>query len=399
MTADLGGLRTLVRRAPHVLSLWRGSGRVVQSARRTDGTPATDLVLEVLDGLGDWRSVDQVARVLDTPRPAVEVLLTGLLALDLIEISASAPATDDQSRHAPALAVCGGEDAWRVWSPVARLFHLATRDVTFAGAARPGPATADTAAAVTPAPVASAPSPTLPDPGGAEVALAAPVLPRTLREALRLRRTHRQFAPGGVPLQDLATLLGVTFGVQAWARIRDHAPLPLKTSPSGGARHSLEAYVWARQVDDLAPGLYHYRPDRHVLSRLDGRHGPDAVTAWLPSQDGYQNAPVIVAMVSVLARVSWRYRSARAYRVILIEAGHLAQTFCLCAAALDLAPFCTAALADSVIEQGLGLDGHAQPVCYVVGAGRPMGGPWRPHADRDAPSVETTLLGEALSRE
>ena len=77
----------------------------------------------------------------------------------------------------------------------------------------------------------------------------------------------------------------------------------------------------------------------------------------------------MVVLASVLARVAWRYRSARAYRVVLIEAGHLAQTFCLTATALGLAPFCTGALADSVIEGDLGLDGLDQPVMYAVGAG------------------------------
>ena len=47
---------------------------------------------------------------------------------------------------------------------------------------------------------------------------------------------------------------------------------------------------------------------------------------------------------------------ARAYRVLLTEAGHLCQVFYLVATALGLAPFCTMALADSVIEQDLRLD-------------------------------------------
>ena len=44
--------------------------------------------------------------------------------------------------------------------------------------------------------------------------------------------------------------------------------LPVKTSPSGGARHSLEVYLWCSRVDGLAQGIYHYRPDRHELELL-----------------------------------------------------------------------------------------------------------------------------------
>jgi SagB-type dehydrogenase family enzyme len=172
-------------------------------------------------------------------------------------------------------------------------------------------------------------------------------------------------------------------------------PLALKTSPSGGARHSLEAFVWVRRVTGLRPGLYHYRPGDHALTAMPGAT-PASVTEWLPTQDGYEQAPLLVVLASELARVTWRYRSARAYRVVLVEAGHLGQTFCLAASALGLAPFCTAALADSTIERDLGLDAATRPALYVVGAGHPRGGPWQPHAGRPAPALSVTDLGRAL---
>ena len=194
----------------------------------------------------------------------------------------------------------------------------------------------------------------------------------------------------------MGTLLGVTFGVQAWAHASE-GRLALKTSPSGGARHSLEAYVWARRVDQVPSGLYHYRPGAHVLTRLDDHSEPDKVTSWLPAQPGYEDAAIVVVLSSELARVAWRYRSARAYRVVLIECGHLAQTFCVTASALGLAPFCTAALADSAIEGDLGLDGRMQPAMYVVGAGSVVPGAWQPHAGQPAPRLEITDLGRALA--
>ena len=102
-------------------------------------------------------------------------------------------------------------------------------------------------------------------------------------------------------------------------------------------------------------------------------------------------------LASELARVAWRYRSARAFRVVLIEAGHLAQTFCLTATALGLGPFSTAALADTVVERDLGIDGRTQPVLYVVGAGPRVAGEWQPHAGRVAPRLDVTELGRALA--
>lgn len=335
------------------------------------------MVLDVLDRLADWQVPDALAAALGVPEAALQPMLAGLLALDLIEIEGTE-------------ASCGGpvsDGAWSGWPPIARLFHDATRDVPWGEAS-----------ASTDAPPAGPPPPTvLPDIGGDHVPLPLPRLRGSLQHALAARRTWRRFSDRPLTRGDLGTLLGVTFGIQAWA-IRDgQPPLALKTSPSGGARHSIEAYCWVRRVRGVAPGLYHYRGDRHALTRLAEAGQADApVVSWLPAQPGYEGAAVVVAMTTVLERVTWRYRRARGYRVVLIEAGHLAQTFCLCATALGLAPFCSAALADSGIEASLGVSSDQQPVVYVVGAGYPAAGPWRPHADRPAPELERTPLGHAL---
>ncbi len=366
-----------VRRNPHLLCTWQGDGRVVRSARRPSAVPASPLVLDLLDRLAAWTDVDVLAAQLDVPTPALSMLLDALLAHDLVEEHPPTGAADE----GPAT-----PDPWAPWSPTAYLFHVATRDETFTP--RPAPRL--------PAVAGPRPPVVLPARSGPSVPLPLPRLGEaSLAQALRDRRTHRHFGGGGVGAQHLGTLLGSTFGVQAWAHAEE-GPLALKTSPSGGARHSLEAYAWVRHVEGVPAGLYHYRPDRHVLESLANDAPPDHVTRWLPQQDGYEGAAVVVAMASVLARVAWRYRTARAYRVVLLEAGHLAQTFCLTATALGLAPFCTGALADSAIERDLGLDGIGQPVFYVVGAGRRAEGEWRPHADRPAPRLEVTDLGRAL---
>jgi hypothetical protein len=57
--------------------------------------------------------------------------------------------------------------------------------------------------------------------------------------------------------------------------------------------------------------------------------------------------------------------------VVLLNAGHLCQTFCLVATWLGLAPFCTAALKDTLIEKDLGIDGIRESVLYVTEVGVP----------------------------
>jgi len=74
-------------------------------------------------------------------------------------------------------------------------------------------------------------------------------------------------------------------------------------------------------------------------------------------------------MTAVFKRTMWKYGKARAYRVVLLDAGHLCQTFCLTATWLGLAPFCTAAFNDSAIERVLKIDGVEESMLYVAGVG------------------------------
>jgi SagB-type dehydrogenase family enzyme len=323
-------------------------------------SPLLDACLAAFDG---GATVAAARRVLTAwPPPVVASLVQVLQDLGFL-----VPA--DQQR-----------EVWSAWGPEAEAFHFATRDVRFARGARRRP---------------PPPSPITRRQARARMPLPLPALPPVgLEDALRARRTWRRMTGGSLTLEQLGTLLGLTFGVQAWADAPAAGWSALKTSPSGGARHSLEAYVCVRRVHGLPAGLYHYRPDVHRLDLLRPGCSAGDIGRFLPNQSGYRRASVVCAMASVLDRVRWRYPHGRAYRVVLMEAGHLAQTFALVATALGLASFTTGALADTVIEEAFGLSARHTPVLQVVGAGvRPPGVSWAPYADAPPPALRRTRLG------
>lgn len=191
----------------------------------------------------------------------------------------------------------------------------------------------------------------------------------TFFQTLHARRTHREFGKGALPLANVSQLLHTTWGVQGYLQSELFGKLPHKTSPSGGARHPGEVYVMALRVDGLKRGIYYYQPNEHRLARLPAKASARLASACCANQSYFGGAAALFFMTAVFARTMWKYGSARAYRVILLETGHLCQTFCLTATRLGLAPFSTAAIKDSLIEKTLGIDGISESILYVAGVG------------------------------
>lgn len=188
-------------------------------------------------------------------------------------------------------------------------------------------------------------------------------------QVLLSRRTVRQFGEGRVSLDRLATLLHLTFGVTGTIEWPGLGRLPVRTSPSGGARQSLEAYVFALRVDGLSRGAYHYRADRHQLELVRRGCRADRLTRFCAHQEWVEGCAALCVLTAVFPRMMWRYQSSRAYRVVLLEAGHFCQTFCLVATWLGLASFSTAALLDENLEAHLRINGADESVLYAAGIG------------------------------
>jgi SagB-type dehydrogenase family enzyme len=128
----------------------------------------------------------------------------------------------------------------------------------------------------------------------------------------------------------------------------------------------------ALRVKGLDPGLYHYDARGHALERISTAATARKARAYCADPYAARAAALFI-MTAIFARTMWKYRHARAYRVVLLDAGHLGQTFCLTATRMGLAPFSTAALKDTLIERDLGIDGISESVIYVTGCGMPAG--------------------------
>lgn len=258
---------------------------------------------------------------------------------------------------------------WKPWFPDGAL-HFLTKDAPYIG----GDWTLEQKLKASP----STPAPSFfkKSRGGEPIALQ----PRAHKsdsffETLFARRTQREFADAPVSIENVSLLLETTWGIQRYLESQQFGPLPLKTSPSAGARHPVEVYLMALRVEGLAMGLYHYHARDHALEKIDSNASPRLARAYCADQPYVEHAAALFIMTAVFARTMWKYHHPRGYRVVLLDAGHLGQTFCLTATRLGLAPFCTAALKDSLIENDLGIDGVSESVLYVTGVGMSTGQP------------------------
>lgn len=259
------------------------------------------------------------------------------------------------------------------WPPLAAAFHFGTRDVRW----RQGPEREAYDDALGRKAENDPPPPPYKPVNGPGIALPNGGYSGEFADVLLGRRTWRGFGRRALSKQQLGSLLDLTFGAQMAGTARSGGEVLFKTSPSGGARHPIEAYVMALRVAGVARGLYHYSPRTTRLHLL--RKGATAARAveYLGGQPWYEGAGAIVFMTAAMPRLWWRYDHPRAYRAALLEAGHVCQTFCLTATWLKLAPFCTMALEDSRIEAALGLDGVSEVLLYAAGVGsRPADGRW-----------------------
>jgi SagB-type dehydrogenase family enzyme len=259
------------------------------------------------------------------------------------------------------------------WPPLAAAFHFGTRDVEWL---RGEEEEAVEQAQERRSRAEPPPGPFKPV-RGAGTALPAGPYRGEFPDVLLGRRTWRGFGRRAVPRRQLGALLNLTFGAQMIGTTRSGGDVLFKTSPSGGACHPIEAYVLVLRVAGVRQGLYHFSTRTARLHLIRRGATPNQAVAYLGGQTWYAGAAAIVFMTAVLPRVWRRYDHSRGYRAVLLEAGHVCQTFCLAATWLGLAPFCTMAMEDRRIERDLGIDGVQEVLLYAAGVGsRPPDGRW-----------------------
>jgi putative peptide maturation dehydrogenase len=200
--------------------------------------------------------------------------------------------------------------------------------------------------------------------------------PRTtaIDAILARRATCRNFdTTGSLDPERFGDVLKRVVGCQAEVEILPGTKALKKAHPSGGSLHPLEAYLVVQRVDGVAQGLYHYHVTTHSLeplATLDASALRDFAMRCVAGQDFFADAHALVIVTARFERTFWKYRShPKAYRAIVLEAGHVSQNLYLTATELGMGAFVTAAINEVDIERMLGLDALRESPIAVLGFG------------------------------
>lgn len=339
------------RRANCLLSYWRDGRFVIENYLLATQIQCHPLLQTWLHELASDYSMVELHRTAGA-RGVPKHVVKEFLAAGILLLIKSPHETKDR-------AVAG----W-AWGHNARYFHFSTQEVAY---------TFDHEAirshfekkAVTDPP----PSPF--KEYAAETCLLPPpvTLKRDFLDVLTSRRTCREFERRSINIDQLSTMLKWTFGKQRYYNNSRLDRRIIRTSPSGGARHPIEAYAVIQSVRNLQSGIYHYSVEHHGLTLLRKGKVPKLGERLFGGQMWVEDAAIVVFLTAVLPRSMWKYDHSRAYRVVLLDAGHIGQTFHLVSTALGLGVFTTAALCDRAVESELGIDGVDEVIVYAGAAG------------------------------
>jgi SagB-type dehydrogenase family enzyme len=206
------------------------------------------------------------------------------------------------------------------------------------------------------------------------IPLGEPEFPQgpTLWEALRARRSKRDYLPEPITLQELNLLLWATQGITG--ELKDYQ---LRTAPSSGALYPIETYLFVQRVEGVEPGLYHLDVKGWALEALKLEEDvAETACAIALDQKHAGLAAVNFLWTAVMERCRAKYYE-RAYRYVWWDVGHVAENLHLAATSLGLGSVSMGAWYDEQAHDYLGIDGEQEFTALMASVGRVEGGDWR----------------------
>lgn len=185
----------------------------------------------------------------------------------------------------------------------------------------------------------------------------------SIEEALKWRRSTREFKAGPITLQQISQLLWAAQGITYANGFR--------TAPSAGALYPLEIYVVSGNITNLPAGVYHYSPVNHALEILIMGDKRKDLWSAAEKQGGVEQGAADIVITANYKKTTIKY-GRRGIRYVDMEAGHVAENISLQLVSLRLGTVTIGAFDDSAVKSVLKLP-HGEEPLYIMPIGKPIG--------------------------
>lgn len=186
-------------------------------------------------------------------------------------------------------------------------------------------------------------------------------------QAILERKSHRIYSDEKVTLEELSYLLTMT---QRIKEIRGDNYVGLRPVPSAGGRHPYETYLAVLNVEGLGKGIYRYLPLEHKLLLVkEVGDLDDKIVVALNNQKFAAKAAMTFIWAGIPYRTEWRYGD-RAYKIALLDAGHIGQALYLACETIGLGSCAIASYGQDIMDDLIEVDGEDEFTVYTAVVGR-----------------------------
>lgn len=195
-----------------------------------------------------------------------------------------------------------------------------------------------------------------------------------------------------VNLETVSQILGLSYGVTLADRSRG---LLFRSVPSAGGLYPCQMYLSTHKIDDIETGLYYCDTIQGFLGRINPR--PLGPKIFFSDPDP---AEACLIITGIFYHSAWKYRE-RAFRYLLLDAGHLAEAVVQAARAVGVRARIKYDFNDSCLIQGLNLDDSLEVplACVSLGPGIAAGpgSDLKPfHPAKSGPEPATPVIYDIL---
>lgn len=178
------------------------------------------------------------------------------------------------------------------------------------------------------------------------------------------RRSFRDFTDYIMRIEELSYLLWATQGI-----IKEDKGKLFRPVPSTGKTNPFETYIIVKRVEGIRAGVYRYLPENHEILLVKADEDiHERLNNVVIDQEFVLNASVSFVWAAVPYRTEWDY-DIEAYKIILIELGHIAQNLYLISEGLNLGMSTIIAYNQEGMDKLIEVDGGNEISVYLAVVG------------------------------